>query len=346
MRKHILLSISILAFATFKVFAVGIPQSEVNVTKSNKQSPDTLQTLYDNTTRKVLMPDGTYKILVEPSNQKPAAKGDTVNRGMILLGKPTTPNQKKADPNNPPELSRGLKKAKKGDFRGAIADFDSCILKNDKNHNAYFYKAKALIDLNSLDSALINLNLAIENDPNNSNYYFYRGRINYEKGENLTAFNDFDLAVILKPDFAEAINYRGVTRALTGNHAEAIIDYNSAIKLKPNYAIAYYNRGTAEAALGQFKEGVVSFTKCIELDPKKAMSYMNRGNCFVMLKEYESAIKDYAQVIEIEPKNSNAFINRGAALHYIGDLKYCDDWRTAQTMGNERATELLSEYCK
>lgn len=344
MRKNILLTASFLILSII-VFSAA-PQSQGKPNQGTKKTADTLQVLFDNSTKKVLMPDGSYKIIIDPSNQKEATKSDTTQGGMIMLGKPSVTNQNTNNPNNPPELSRGIKKAKKGDFLGAIASFDSCIVKNDKNHNAYFHKAKALLELKQPDSAIKNLDLAIENNLNNINYYFYRGRIYFDKADYLKAYNDFDMSVILKPDFTEGLNYRGVTRALTGNHTQAIIDYEAAIKLNPKYAIAFYNKGTSEAALEKYEDAVASFSKCVELDSTRAMSFMNRGNCYVMLKKYEMATIDYSKAIELDPQNPNGYVNRGTALYYSGDLKACDDWQKAESMGNKRATELLSEYCK
>jgi Tfp pilus assembly protein PilF len=65
-----------------------------------------------------------------------------------------------------------------------------------------------------------------------------------------------------------------------------------------------------------------------------------------MVNDYKSAISDYSKVISMNPESSDAYYNRGAAFQYAGDKKACDDWRKAQSLGNKRAGEMISKYCK
>jgi len=274
-----------------------------------------------------------HEIMVGNSNQK-------------VTMMPVKQAQPETDSLAPPELIAGINKAKNGDYRGAIKEYNICIKKNNKNYNAYYLKGKSLYLLHVNDSALFNFNQAIKYNQKIPECFYYRGCIYYQKGLNDKAFNDFNTAVKLKPGFPDALNYRGVTRALLGHHAEAIADYDKAIKLKPGFAAAYFNKGTSEAALGKYTEAIASFTRSLDSDPKNVSNYMNRGNCYVMTEDYEKAIGDFSKAIEIEPTYSPAYINRGAAFHAKGDTKACDDWRKAEQLGNKKGTELLNEYCK
>ncbi len=274
-----------------------------------------------------------HEIIVGNSNQK-------VTTMPVKQAKP------EADSLAPPELIAGMNKAKNGDFRGAIKDYNKCIKQNNKNYNAYYLKGKALYLLHVSDSALFDFNQAIKYNQKIPECFYYRGCVYYQKGLNDKAFNDFNTAVKLKPGFTDALNYRGVTRAILGHHAEAIADYNKAIKLKPGFAAAYFNKGTSEAALGKYTEAIASFTQSLELDTRNVSNYMNRGNCYVMIEDYDKAIGDFSKAIEIEPKYSPAYINRGAAFNAKGNTKSCDDWRKAEELGNKKGTELLNQYCK
>jgi len=304
----------------------------------------------DSTAKRMAMADSSWETAASAFTEDQQTVQDSTADGgkhkTNTIGKPKIAPLNRIDPYRPQELKDGLEKAKNGDLRGAIADFDLCIAKNYKNYNAYFYKAKALIELNEPQNALPNLNLAIENNSANAMFLYYRGKLFFEAGNTQEASADFDKAVSLQPDFADALNYRGVTKEIAGKHAEAIEDYNAAIKENPGFATAYYNKGTSEASLAQYPAAIASFSKCIELDPKKVMSFMNRGNCHIMLKDYKSAISDYTTAITIDPKNPDAYFNRGAAYHYSGDKNSCIDWEKAKSLGNKKAAELLSQYCK
>jgi len=307
--------------------------------------------LPDTTANRIAMADSSWETAAKSyPKQQPATKDTSNASGKNLkidkLGKPKIAPLGFTDPYRPLELKEGLDKAKNGDLRGAIADFDLCIKKNYKNFNAYFYKAKALIELNEPLEALPNLDLAIEYNPTHPIFFYYRGKLYYDQGKPDKAYADFDKAVSLKPDFVDALNYRGVTKEVAGKHAEAIEDYDAAIKNNPGFATAYYNKGTSLAAMESYKEAIASFSKCLELDPKKTMGFMNRGNCYVMLKDYKSAISDYSAVIAIDPKNPDAYYNRGAAYQYSGSKNACNDWQKALSLGNKKAAELLNQYCK
>jgi tetratricopeptide (TPR) repeat protein len=283
-----------------------------------------------------------------PENMtKKSPAQDTINKNnKTSPGKPKMLPIVKMDPFRPPQLKEGLEKAQNGDLQGAIVLFDTCIKKNYKNFNAYFYKAKALIELKEPVEAMKNLNLAIKYNTKNPLFYYYRGKLNFDTGNSKDASPDFDTAIILKHDFVDAFNYRGVIKAERGEHSEALKDYESAIKYNPNYAVAYYNKGTSEAAMHLYIDAVASFSKCVELDPQKAIGFMNRGNCYVMLKDYTSAVADYTTVISLNPESSDAYYNRGAAYQFMDDKNACNDWQKAESLGNKKAIDMLKEYCK
>ncbi len=273
-------------------------------------------------------------------------KPDTANKNKAQVGTPKMTLLNMPNPYRPQELLDGLEKAQKGDLRGAIVDFDLCIKKNYKNYNAYFYKAKALIELNDTKEAFASIDLALQYNQGNPVFYYYRGKLYFDSGNTDKANEDFEKALTLNPHFVDALNYRGVIKEVKGKHAEAIADYNLAIESNPDFAMAYYNRGTSEAGMELYKEAVASFTKSIELDPKRVMGFINRGNGYVMLKDYDSAINDYTKAISIDPKNSDAYYNRGAAYQFSGSKNSCNDWQKALSLGNKKAEAMLKEYCK
>lgn len=351
MTKHIFLTLLILMLAASMGFT-SCKGDNKNSVQADSLIFDTGKIqLPDTTTNRLAMADSSWETAAKTYPKNPQANQDTAsgnsrNLKIDKLGKPKIAPISKFDPYRPQELKDGLEKARKGDLRGAIADFDLAIAKNYKNYNAYFYKAKALIELNEPQNALPNLDLAIENYPINPMFFYYRGKLYFDQGKIENAFADFDKAVSLKADFTDALNYRGVTKEMKGLHVEAIEDYNAALKANPNFATAYYNKGTSEAALEKYSDALASFTRCIELDPKKVMGFMNRGNCQVMLKDYKSAINDYTSAISLDPKNADAYFNRGAAYQYSGDKNSCKDWQRALSLGSKKASEALNKYCK
>lgn len=298
--------------------AKSVPKGEIELSKSKMSSP---------TSPARTAPKGEVEITTKSNGPRPATTTKTL-------------------PIESPQFNAGIEKAKKNDFDGAIKDFDFCIQKNKKDFNAYFFKAKCLIELKKTDEAISNLTTAIGINPFNPMFFYYRGMLYNSQGKTTESLQDFDKAINLKPDFTEVLNYRGMTYERLGKHAEALEDFEKIIKLKPDYDIAYYNKGTAQAGLEKYEEAIISFTKSIQLDPKKPLSYMNRGNCFNMINDFEAAIKDYTEAIALDPANGNAYFNRGMAYHNTDDKAACEDWFKAKSLGINKVDEMIDLYCK
>ena len=131
-----------------------------------------------------------------------------------------------------------------GDYKGAIADYDS----------------------------------AIRLKPDDATAYNNRGVAKNGLGQHFDAIADFDSAIRLKPDDATAYNNRGVAKSGLGQHFDAIADYDSAIRLNPDDAGVYSNRGNAKSDLGQHVAAIADYDSAIRLNPDHAAVYYNRGN--------------------------------------------------------------------
>ena len=117
-------------------------------------------------------------------------------------------------------LTWGNTKYDLGDYKGAIADYDTAIRLKPDDADAYNNRGIAKSDLDQ---------------------YF-------------AAIADYDAAIRLKPDDAKAYNNRGIAKSDLGQYFAAIADYDTAIRLKPDHADAYYNRGLAKALLNRTSE--------------------------------------------------------------------------------------------
>lgn len=112
--------------------------------------------------------------------------------------------------------SQARAKQDRGDFRGAIEDFDRALElwpDSAKTERAYTYttRGNAKADMGDYDEAIADQSLAIE----------------------------------LAPALPVVHNNRGYTRQRKGDLAGAISDYEQAIQLDPNYVLAVNNRAAA-----------------------------------------------------------------------------------------------------
>ena len=73
-----------------------------------------------------------------------------------------------------------------------------------------------------------------------------------------------------------------------------------------------------------------------------------------MLKDFHGALQDCTKCIELSSEESSNFdypdpdiyIIRGFTKKALGDIKGgCEDWKSAEDIGSDKATDLLKQYC-
>src|ERR1044072_258934 len=121
--------------------------------------------------------------------------------------------------------NRGLLRFKKGDYVGAIEDY----------------------------------NQALEIRPGLASAYLNRAAAFRSKGDLEAAMKDLDRAIALKKDFFEAFNNRGSIRLDLNDTAGALSDLNRALELNKSVAEPYYQRGYVYMALKNFDSALADF---------------------------------------------------------------------------------------
>ncbi|MEB3338225.1 MAG: tetratricopeptide repeat protein [Leptolyngbyaceae bacterium] len=147
--------------------------------------------------------------------------------------------------------NRGVDKANKKDYKGAIADYTQAIQLNPKYAIAYLNRGVA-----------------------------YRKLKNDQK-----ALADYSQAIQLKPNYSLAYYNRGNVRDDLNNPKGAIEDYTQAIEIDQEWgsrgiADAYYNRAYVQARLKQRKGALADYQKAADL-------YKAAGQT----EDYEDAMK-------------------------------------------------------
>ncbi|MFN6568614.1 tetratricopeptide repeat protein [Dendronalium sp. ChiSLP03b] len=227
---------------------------------------------------------GTVLRLGIPINTFLAARN---NLQPVTASSPTTPLQPGVRPNiatagqsNPREkvtatrqrtaedfISLGGAKADKGDYKGAIADY----------------------------------NQALQISPNNPDAHFRRGAAYNELKDYPAALKNFEQVIRLSPKNAIAYAYRGFVRAQLKDYQGALADGNKAISLNdtnsPNSALGYAVRGSANFALEDYKQAIADFDQLIQRFPNRHEPYGLRGDAHRALKDYKQAFADYNQAL-------------------------------------------------
>ena len=141
-----------------------------------------------------------------------------------------------------------------GDYKGAIADYDTAIRLKPDLAEAYYNRGVAKQKLGQYVAAIADYDTTIRLEPDLATAYFNRGGAKRDLGQHVAAIADYDTTIRLKPDLANAYNHRGIAKRDLGQHLAAIADFDTAIRLKPDYANAYLNRGIAKVLLNRISE--------------------------------------------------------------------------------------------
>lgn len=133
---------------------------------------------------------------------------------------------------------RAIGAYRKGDFDGAIADFDEAIRIEPNNPEAFHERGLLWRLKGELDRALLDLDHAIRFSFTDASIYNDRGLVWYQKGRYDRALADFNQAIKINPNFAVAYINRGMTLQRRGDFALANADFDRAIQIEPtNFVI-------------------------------------------------------------------------------------------------------------
>jgi tetratricopeptide (TPR) repeat protein len=209
----------------------------------------------------------------------------------------------------------GVQKTNKGDYRGALADYNQAIALEPKSANAYNNRGVLKNEkLTDFQGALADYNQAIAIDPKNINAYNNRGNLKNEKLNDVQgALADFNQAIVIDPKNAYAYTNRGNLKYYKLNDVQgALTDFNQSIALDPKLGLAYSNRGALKYQnLDDIQGALADLTKAIAVNPNLSDGYYNRGDLFYSLGNIAAAISDFRKVAAIDKNGIQGLTAQG-----------------------------------
>jgi len=117
--------------------------------------------------------------------------------------------------------------------------------------------------------ALREFDKAIELDPDNYQAYFWRGRV-YIKVDSLNeAKADFEMVIKLKPGYSEGYNNLGWLHMQLEEYDESIHYLSKSLELKPNDGWTYYTRGRCYYQKGDLQKALKDIKTSCSLGYKR-----------------------------------------------------------------------------
>ncbi|MEE3719197.1 tetratricopeptide repeat protein [Tumidithrix elongata RA019] len=223
-------------------------------------------------------------------------------------------------------VEQGDRKYDRGDYRGAIEDFNRAISLNPNNAIAYNYRSLSHSELGDLEEAIQDCNKALEIDPEYALAYFNRAGYRTGKNDLNGALEDYDRAIQAKGDLgrkgrlrlADIYANRGDVLGRLGRYTEALRSSQQALQIAPKHQYAWFVQSMALSYLDRYEEALAAINKAVELDPPNAEAWNYRGNILYTLQRYNEALTSYEKAIQIAPRFRLALRSRAALLNELG----------------------------
>ena len=220
----------------------------------------------------------------------------------------------------------GRQKLEKGDFAGAIKDFNRAVKLNPHNKSAFYFKTLSEKQLLwDYKNSIEDLNKIIEINPNDDLAYNQRAKFKFMLGDKDGAIDDLNNLIKINPNYANAYINRGRVRFSVGD-VNAIDDFNKSIELNPNSFSSYTERARFKLGLGDKNGAKADYNKVLEIKgtSKDIEFYQARAEMKFALDDKDGAIVDYYKALDkaLETKEASKNSEFCASIYAtIGNIK-------------------------
>jgi len=190
------------------------------------------------------------------------------------------------------------------DYEGAISEYQRAIRINPDNEwtsivsqalGAIYHQVK-----DNMEAAIVAYQTAIVLDSNNIDAYMALGEVYQDRNDLNNAVDCYCQAIKLDPNVPKIYCNLGLALWEKGCNEEAVIAYHKAINLNPKYEIAFNNLGVVYLdGLNNPDEALIMFTQAIKNNPNYALAYYNKGRAFQNIGNKSGAAKYYQMAIDI-----------------------------------------------
>lgn len=206
------------------------------------------------------------------------------------------------------------------------ASSQSCVELNSR--------AFELIQEGNLDSGLVYIEMAIEEDSTFFGSYYNRGVINRGLGHIDVAIRDFTTSISYNPVDVDSYMNRGILYSREQNYSPALGDFSTVIRLDSLHKEAYFNIGLIYLNTQDLYGARLSFEKCIELDSVYHQAIFRLAKVLLFSQEYDNAYEKLDLCISLFDQDAEYFEFRGIMNFMKGEKEAgCSDLSRASELG-------------
>jgi tetratricopeptide (TPR) repeat protein len=206
----------------------------------------------------------------------------------------------------------------------AVRLYDAALaadsLPNDQRALMHIDRGVARARLGQTRAAVEDFNRAIQLVPEGATAYNNRGTVLLEIGATAEAIRDFDRALLLAPNYAATYTNRAAAHVKLGNHRAALSDYSRAIGLLQTDGAAFAGRGRVHLAQGRPHAALRDLGRALAVAPRFAPALRARAEAYLALERYKDAIDDLGRVLDIDRDNIEVVLLRGYAAIAARDI--------------------------
>lgn len=151
-----------------------------------------------------------------------------------------------------------------------------------------------------------------------------------------SAIQNMDKAIELNPKDYRYLYFKAGIYKNAGKLKEAIAVMDNYIELQPDYYYAYYRRAWYKDNYKDIDGAIEDYSTYIELVPDYAYSYMSRGRQYLLKGEKDLANKDFEKAIQLDtiPEQGSC---RMYALYHLGRNTEAIEWMDKMLKSSDEA---------
>jgi tetratricopeptide (TPR) repeat protein len=204
---------------------------------------------------------------------------------------------------------------------GKPVDFTRVITAEDQKGEYYYLRGLVRNSAMENDSAISDLNKAIELYYKTTDVFSVLGNCWFNKGDYRKAIRFQDQAIDLDKQNSVAFYRRGVSKNKMKEYTSAINDFDKSLIINSQNSECYVKRANSKYSLNDFNGAIVDYRKATDIKPDDYNSFFGLCLAYSKLKDYASAIESAKKGLEIKPDSPVLLGNLGYYYLESGDLK-------------------------
>lgn len=203
------------------------------------------------------------------------------------------------------------------EYESEFDSINSLLKSQPSNAKLYNYRASLREADKDFESALGDLNRAIEVDSLNDQWYLRKANLLFELERFKESKDVLDNAIFIVPGSIPIMLRKSEIYLITGDLQQSINWANAALNFDVYNAQAYYLKGMAHKYGRDTVKAVTSFQTAVEQDINHYEAYMQLANLYA-IEKHDLAPSYYQNALRIKPNSIEAYYGKGLYFQNIG----------------------------